>query len=1445
MQRSAGHTRPHASWIQEPPVQPRPTGGPAPSPGCPHPPRKGALQAPRFVIRRLPATPAPAPGPEPLPAAAGPQPPPGPRRRRAPRAPSPPPPGTRCPLPGPAPGPRLPRPRARPDTHPVTAAGAGISRRRREPPPPPPPAAATEARRGGDTRPGPAPGRPRVRPGPRPGPGPSALARRVRPRPQPPPGTRSPSAPRCPSGPPPPETVPAGSPAPTPERRQGPRAPRGAPRGTKAERAASAGPRRGSPAHLQVQPAPEPLARRPLRLPPCGGPQEPGTVPRGTEVPGLESRRYCFRAGETSLQARAEREGARARTLVLRSQLEGGSTSEGEEEQNNDNNGVSLLERSSDQRSDEAAGTREPSEGETAAEDAAPDGEVAAEDEAATRAEFPLEGDLESSVEQASEGEFKSDLEVVSPEGNVSSIDLSEADFSSEEQSAARVGPTSLEDAFREATSPSEARQEGAASVQPSQQGVESSEQMGQSASVSQMTQSHEDMAFALAAHHRLRPTRGSSVLSSDADELFLGLEEPLALQPDEPDAPPREAARPPFLDTIQQLSTAEEGALAGRVESEGSDEAEEDESQLVVLDPDHPLMMRFQAALKNYLNRQIEKLKLELQELGVATKQSRAQRQELGVNLYGVQQHLARLQMQLEKSHDRHSVAACQRRKEEEELQAMRARYTKTCQAANNERRKLAALQAEMESLALRLFYMQNIDQDVRDDICVMKQVVKKAEAERVRAVVEKQQQDLHVDQLTVRAQQLQEHIALLQAQCLAQAEDTRCLRKAVSEACMEIEAIGMEKKRVLQQWAGSLLGMRHRDEAYRTTQEALSECQHQLKSIDGEIEAYKKSTMKEEEKNEKLASILHRAEMEASLMQKLTAQCLAKQEALQNEFNTYRLTLQDTEDSLGKAHLEHTTVSGELQALRQTIQDELELRKKMEASIVEKLQEHVTSNKMTKYFNQLILRLQKEKTNLVTHLSKIDGDIAQTTLDITNTSCRLDTHQRALAELDREVKTVNELISNSENEISRRTILIERKQGLINFFNKQLEQMVSELGGEEVGPLELEIQKLTKLIEEHNASMTQAQSTWLRLQQEMVKATQEREEQLGALDTFRKEIHIMEQKKLRMENKITQEQKEQKEIERHMKGLDNDLKKLNVLMNKNRSSSQELQQDNLVTENEFVRSLKASERETLEMQERLAQLSEEKAAILNNLLEAEHQIMLWEKKIQLAKEMRASVDSETGQMEIRAMKAEIHRMKVKHGQLLKQQEKMIRSMEMAVTRRDTIVTRAEGQARMDKKVLTRTDFHHRQAELRRRVRDVHKATEECIRTITELEETQKALSDDLLGKQETLARLQTDSDVLDADLDRLVALKRQNLLEIVALQTRLKHLQAVKDGRYVVLFRNKQALLTESKRLEDRLSAISSILHHVRDEYPQFQEALLRISQTLSTRREPVGPS
>ncbi|XP_026636252.1 coiled-coil domain-containing protein 40 isoform X2 [Microtus ochrogaster] len=946
---------------------------------------------------------------------------------------------------------------------------------------------------------------------------------------------------------------------------------------------------------------------------------------------------------------------------------------------------------------------------------------------------------------------------------------------------------------------------------------------------------------FPMGARHRFRLSIMGSLTSSDID-----------FQPNTEEVPGQESAQPrpreetqiQFLDHVQPLSPEEE-ALVERAASEGSEEADDESAQLVVLDPDHPLMIRFQEALKSYLNRQIDKMKLDIQELDVATKQARVQRQELGVNLYGVQQHLARLQMQLEKSHDRHSLAASERRRREEELQTTRALYNKTCMTANEERRRLAALQTEMESLALHLFYMQNIDQDVRDDIRVMKQVVKKTETEKMRAEIEKKKQDLFVDQLTERAHQLEENISLFEAQYLSQAEDTRILRKAVSEATTEIDTIVVEKKRILQQWTTSLVGMKHRNEAYRTVLDALRECEHQVKSIDGEIEAYKRSIMKEEEKNENLARFLNRSETEAMLVQKMTTQCLSKQEALQSEFNTYQLALQDTEEMLNKSSLEHSAVLSELQAARQAVHQEQELRQKMDVSIMDKLQEHGTSSKMTKYFQQLLRKLQKENTNLVTHLSKLDGDIAQATLDITNTSCKVDMHKKTLAELDKEVKRLNDLITNSESEIVRRTILIERKQSLINFFNKQLEQIVSVLGGEEAGPLELEIKRLSKLTEEHNTGVAEAQMKWLRLQQELVQVTHEREEQMVSLDQLKKEMHIMEQKKLRIENKIEQEKKEQKEVHRHMKDLNNDLTKLNMLMDKNRCDSEQLQQSNLVAETEFVRTLKDAERETIQMEEKLTQLREEKTTLLNSLVEAEHQIMLWEKKIQLAKEMRASVDSDTGQTEIRAMKAEIHRMKVKHGQLLKQQERMIQDMELAVSRRETIVVQAEGQSKIDKKTITRTDFHYQQNELRKKIRDTHKATEECIKTISELEESQKLLSSSLQEKQQSLSDMQGDIDVLEDEINKLTALKRQNLLEIVALQTRAKYLQAAVEGKYVLLHRSSKSLLMERKRLDVRLAQFNAVLSQVQEDYPQYQEVLRKIQQKIVSKLEPREPS
>ncbi len=112
----------------------------------------------------------------------------------------------------------------------------------------------------------------------------------------------------------------------------------------------------------------------------------------------------------------------------------------------------------------------------------------------------------------------------------------------------------------------------------------------------------------------------------------------------------------------------------------------------------------------------------------------------------------------------------------------------------------------------------------------------------------------------------------------------------------------------------------------------------------------------------------------------------------------------------------------------------------------------------------------------------------------------------------------------------------------------------------------------------------------------------------------------------------------------------------------------------DNFNIENEFKQKLKELENESIKLESHISTLKEEKADILAEIVEAERQILLWERKIQLEREMQDALDPNIGQSEIVAMKKEIHRMELRYEQLRKKQEQMIKDMERAVFKRETI---------------------------------------------------------------------------------------------------------------------------------------------------------------------------
>ena len=69
--------------------------------------------------------------------------------------------------------------------------------------------------------------------------------------------------------------------------------------------------------------------------------------------------------------------------------------------------------------------------------------------------------------------------------------------------------------------------------------------------------------------------------------------------------------------------------------------------------------------------------------------------------------------------------------------------------------------------------------------------------------------------------------------------------------------------------------------------------------------------------------------------------------------------------------------------------------------------------------------------------------------------------------------------------------------------------------------------------------------------------------------------------------------------------------------------------------------------------------------------------QIMLWERKIQLEREMAEVMDPSVGTDVVGAMRREVHRMQLRLGDLGRLQERLIADMERSISKRETINTK------------------------------------------------------------------------------------------------------------------------------------------------------------------------
>ncbi|KAJ2998813.1 hypothetical protein HDV02_004053 [Globomyces sp. JEL0801] len=120
---------------------------------------------------------------------------------------------------------------------------------------------------------------------------------------------------------------------------------------------------------------------------------------------------------------------------------------------------------------------------------------------------------------------------------------------------------------------------------------------------------------------------------------------------------------------------------------------------------------------------------------------------------------------------------------------------------------------------------------------------------------------------------------------------------------------------------------------------------------------------------------------------------------------------------------------------------------------------------------------------------------------------------------------------------------------------------------------------------------------------------------------------------------------------------------------------------------------------------------------------------MMLWEKKIQLAKETQSALDPNVGATEIREMTLEIHRMTLRYASMLKLQEKMIAEMEKSVYRRESISTKSHAKG----KGSSQASLQKAIIDLTKRIKQAVTDVKECEKDIVELEQSQDIIKEQL----------------------------------------------------------------------------------------------------------------
>lgn len=858
-----------------------------------------------------------------------------------------------------------------------------------------------------------------------------------------------------------------------------------------------------------------------------------------------------------------------------------------------------------------------------------------------------------------------------------------------------------------------------------------------------------------------------------------------------------------------------------------------------------NPIMDRVRLTLREQLLQTRDRVRLELKEQEDELKKAKREREDAGIELYGVQQQLARLQSNLKSIDKRYDEVSKERIEGQAKVAAAKKRYAERLKEAEKLGKEEMKAQEELDTMLEKVRQAKKYNEAMKSEVAVTRTVANKTEEDLKAKAKDKLTQDNYIDSLNSQVTRLEDEIALTEAQLKAQKEQSAESDKMIRETSNALEKLASEQRRLVQQWNSSVVALGRRDQALSAATNALKKVQDSIKDLESENARFRRDIEVLEEDNENLRTIGTRLDNEIIFTESNIAKVHSNLGTLSEKFELLQESLKNTVQDEQEVDADIKKIESEMVTVSQKCELLIRERQGIEEKLATAMHERASMSKAAQ-------NLAKEEKLMLTKIhdkeienASIMNEIARVDLDRLNTQAH---NVQLQAKLDEELevlKATEARIDALESEIKRCNDEIEMKTKRVSKLNREYNKMVDAYEGEEpTGPLEATIKSLSNEIEQEGSEIRSLQKEWLMRQTELIKVISKTNaiQEEDSKSTSR--LSILRQKALRLVQNIHTNESALKSIEFNTRGLHTDITRLNDLIEQNTRHRMDLANRMAVHSMEFERELAELEEQSVRLEVQIADVKNTRAKLLDEAEETESQIKQWEQKIQIEKETQAELHTSKDAIDTKGMQKEIQKMKHRLESLVRIQEQLLRDMELAIHKREDIAVKYKntkcGGRNAQQPALTKGELAKKVDMARLKLKKLDDSMREATDAVAKTREDLSAvrlLLNDVETKYESTSSL---SNSLQNEVDAK-NFERTRLQSMCELQEELlKRYEALHQGQLPPIQASKREEFAIERELvvsKKTLDKVANIITGLALKFERYEDVFDRMNLCLSS--------